>query len=175
MHDILANDHEQHLPTPGAQVQGPSRHRADEGRAWSQLYTAIGRPATAEEVVRQLDADPQSRRDHLALYIRARTTLRERRLAQARSQRIGAFARHALALVVMGPFRLLRGALGSGARVAVDALPPLRTQRGMPARNASTALHRGPGGATAKDRLLPVGGAAAAADETGSSRAARAA
>ena len=65
-----------------------TRRTAEDDRAWAQLYASVGQASTAEEVVKQLDADAQTRRSHLALYLRAKTTLRERRIADARSQRI---------------------------------------------------------------------------------------
>jgi hypothetical protein len=36
----------------------PNRRTAEEDRAWAQLYASVGQAATAEEVVKQLDADP---------------------------------------------------------------------------------------------------------------------
>ncbi len=57
----------------------PNRRTAEEDRAWAQLYASVGQAATAEEVVKQLDADAPARHCHLALYLRARTTLRERK------------------------------------------------------------------------------------------------
>src|SRR5436309_111251 len=63
-----------------------SRRSVEEDRAWAQLYAAIHQPSAAEEVVKQLDADAQSKRNHLALYIRAKTTLREHKVIEARNQ-----------------------------------------------------------------------------------------
>jgi len=61
---------------PPAQFNpGSNRRTADEDRAWAQLYANVGQAATAEEVVKQLDADAEARRSHLALYLRAKTTL----------------------------------------------------------------------------------------------------
>jgi len=57
----------------------PSHRSAEEDRAWSQLYAAIYQASAAEEVVKQLEADSQSKRNHLALYIRAKATLREQK------------------------------------------------------------------------------------------------
>ena len=48
---------------------GSNRRTADEDRAWAQLYASVGQAATAEEVVKQLDADAEARRSHLALYL----------------------------------------------------------------------------------------------------------
>src|SRR4029453_171078 len=126
MSEALSN--EQHQPQPRQYTAPPNRRYAEEDRAWSQLYAAIGQTSTAEEVVKQLDADPQSKRIHLALYIRAKTTLREQKAADARVERIGAFVRHALDFIVLGPLRLLRAALSLGASVAVEAMPPVRRE-----------------------------------------------
>jgi hypothetical protein len=112
---------------PPAQFKPRSnRCTAEEDRAWAQLYASVGQAATAEEVVKQLDADAEARRSHLALYLRAKTTLRERRVADARHQRIGAFARSVVAIVVVGPFRLLRSMLLTGSDVAVETIAPAR-------------------------------------------------
>jgi hypothetical protein len=104
-----------------------NRLAVEEDRAWALLYASVGRDSTAEEVVRQLDADAQARQSHLALYLRAKTTLREHKAAEARSQRIGAAVqwvlRSAVTLLVIGPIRLLRSVLSSGTDVAVGMLP----------------------------------------------------
>jgi hypothetical protein len=94
------------------QPSGPIAHlvssrSVEEDRAWAGLYAAINQPSTAEEVVKHLDADQQSKRHHLALYIRAKTTLRERRLKVARAQRLAALIRMAVAVLVVAPVRLV--------------------------------------------------------------------
>lgn len=171
MPEALSN--EQHQPEPRRYTPAPNRRYAEEDRAWSQLYAAIGQTSTAEEVVKQLDADLQSKRSHLALYIRAKTTLREQKAADARIERIGAFVRHALDFMVLGPLRLLRAALSLGASVAVEAMPPVRRE---PARARTSALRSDPDFAHAKGRFTSgVDVAGAAAGETGESRSAKAA
>ena len=108
----------------------PNRLAVEEDRAWALLYASVGRACTAEEVVNQLDVDAQARQSHLALYLRARTTLREHMAAEAHKQRIGAFVqsvlRSVVTLLVISPFRLLRSVLSSGTDVAVDRLPSAR-------------------------------------------------
>ena len=110
-----------------------SRLAAEEERAWALLYASVGRACTAEEVVRQLEADAQARQSHLALYLRARTTLREHKAVEARNQRIGAFVqsvlRSVVTLLVVGPFRLLRSVLSSGTDVVVGIPPSARSRR----------------------------------------------
>ena len=171
MSEALSN--EQHQPEPRQYTPAPNRRYAEEDRAWSQLYAAIGQTSTAEEVVKQLDADLQSKRTHLALYIRAKTTLREQKVADARIERTGAFVRHALDFMILGPLRLLRAALSLGASVAVEAMPPVRRE---PAKARTSVLRSDPDFAPAKGRFASgVDVPGAVASEAGESRSAKAA
>ena len=166
---------------PPAQFDpGSNRRTADEDRAWAQLYASVGQAATAEEVVKQLDADAEARRSHLALYLRAKTTLRERRVADVRNQRIASFvmtfARSVVAIVanlVMGPFRLLRSLLSTGSDVAVEMLPPARRD---PAKARVSTLTRDPEFAKAAERFTATAdGATPIAGQHEESRSAKAA
>ena len=163
---------------PPAQFNpGSNRRTADEDRAWAQLYASVGQAATAEEVVKQLDADAEARRSHLALYLRAKTTLRERRVADVRSQRIAAFvrmfARSAVAIVVVGPFRVLRSLMSTGSDVAVEMLPPARRD---PAKARVSTLTRDPEFAKAAERFTATSdGATPIAGQHEESRSAKAA
>ncbi|MDP1691750.1 MAG: hypothetical protein Q8L49_07340 [Burkholderiaceae bacterium] len=166
---------------PPAQFNPRSNRRtAEEDRAWAQLYASVGQASTAEEVVKQLDADAEARRSHLALYLRAKTTLRERRVADARNQRVGAFVRtfveSVVAIVVVGPlhmFRLLRSLLSTGSAVAVEMLPPARRD---PAKVRVSALTRDPEFAKAAERFTATAdGATPIAGQHEESRGAKAA
>ena len=166
---------------PPAQFNpGSNRRTADEDRAWAQLYASVGQAATAEEVVRQLDADAEARRSHLALYLRAKTTLREHRAADARNQRIGASVRTVMRSVaalltnlVMGPFRLLRSLLSTGSDVVVEMLPPARRE---PAKIRVSTLTRDPEFAKAAERFTATAdGATPIAGQHEESRGAKAA
>jgi hypothetical protein len=162
---------------PPAQFNpGSNRRTADEDRAWAQLYASVGQAATAEEVVKQLDADAEARRSHLALYLRAKTTLRERRVADARNRRIGAFVRSVAAIVVAGPLhmlRLLRSLLSTGSDVAMEMLPPARRD---PAKVRVNALTRDPEFAKAAERFTATAdGATPNAGQHEESRGAKAA
>ena len=163
---------------PPAQFNpGSNRRTADEDRAWAQLYASVGQAATAEEVVKQLDADAEARRSHLALYLRAKTTLRERRVADTRNQRIAAFvrtfARSVVAIVVVGPFRLLRSLLSTGSDVAVEMLPPARRD---PAMARVSTFTRDPEFAKAAERFTATAdGAPPIAGQHEESRGAKAA
>ena len=159
---------------PPAQFNpGSNRRTADEDRAWAQLYASVGQAPTAEEVVKQLDADAEARRSHLALYLRAKTTLRERRVADVRNQRIGAFVRSTVTLLVIGPFRLLRSVLSSSTHAAVEVLPPVRRD---PAKGRVSTLTRDPEFAKAAERFTATAdGATPIAGQHEESRGAKAA
>ena len=136
---------------------GSNRRAAEEDRAWAQLYASVAQACTAEEVVKQLDTDIEAKHSHLALYVRAKTTLRERRVADTRNQRIAAFvrtfARSVVAIVVVGPLhmlRLLRSLLSTSSDVAVEMLPPARRD---PAKVRVSALTRDPEFAKAAERF----------------------
>ena len=145
----------------------------EEDRAWAQLYASVGQASTAEEVVKQLDVDAQARHSHLALYLRAKTTLRERKAVEARNQRIGAFVRSVVTLLVVGPFRLLRSVLSSSTDVAVEMLPPARRD---PAKVRVNALTRDPEFARAAERFAAsAAGVAPTAGQHEESRGAKAA
>ena len=145
----------------------------EEDRAWAQLYASVGQASTAEEVVKQLDVDAQALHSHLALYLRAKTTLRERKAVEARNQRIGAFVRSVVAIVVVGPFRLLRSLLSTGSDVAVEMLPRARRD---PAKARVSTLTRDPEFAKAAERFtVAADGATPIAGQHEESRSAKAA
>lgn len=163
----------ENVQPPAQSNPRPSRRTAEEDRAWARLYAGVGEDATAEEVVKQLDADPQAKHSHLALYLRARTTLRERKAAEVRNQRIGAFVRSVVTVLVIGPLRLLRSLLSSGTDVAVEMLPPARRD---PAKVRVSALTRDPEFARAAERFTASAeGAAPGAGQLEESRGAKAA
>ena len=152
---------------------GSDRRTAEEDRAWAQLYASVGQASTAEEVVKQLDTDTEARRSHLALYLRAKTTLRDRRVADVRNQRIGAFARSVVAIMVVGPFRVLRSLLSTGSDVAVEMLPRARRD---PAKARVSTLTRDPEFAKAAERFTATSdGATPIAGQHEESRSAKAA
>ena len=158
----VVNPRQQSLPTHG---ESSSRSTTEEDRAWSQLYAAIHQPSAAEEVTRQLDADLQSKRNHLALYIRAKTTLRERKAEEARNQRIASFVRQVLTALVVVPVRALRNVLATSMSIALAMLPPVRRE---PAQVRSKALKSDPNYARAKVKFASSAeGTAGVADTAG--------
>lgn len=168
MSETPANGH-----SPAPLNPKPNRRSVEEDRAWAQLYASVGQAATAEEVVRQLDADIQARHDHVALYLRAKTTLRERKVIEARHQRIAAFVRSVVALVVIGPLRLLRSLLSFVRQVALEMLPPARRD---PAKVRVRSLTGDPEFTRAAERFAASAeGAAQTAAQPEASRGAKAA
>ncbi len=146
----------------------------DEERAWTKVYDAVDRePATAWEVVKQLESDPQIKQDRLALLILAKQTVRRHEVEEDRRQRTAAFIRHAIAAAFTGPFRLIRDAFSSGANLAVEvAVPPSKK---APAGSRALALQREPDFAVPKSRFknsTPAAASEAAADRSRLAKAA---
>lgn len=97
---------------------------AEEARAWVGFYRRAGAdPEIAAEVLAQLEADPEMKRAHLALYLRCRESLRRDQARQARNQRIGQFIRWLGHAVLIQPLAGLRRSLRHGADIAVACLP----------------------------------------------------
>jgi uncharacterized protein YeaO (DUF488 family) len=107
---------------------------SEEERAWVSFYRRVRTDvAIATEVLAQLEADPESRRAHLALYLCCRESLRVHKARQARNKRFGQFVRLACRRLIVEPARdrprtrHRAGAPageGSGIRVVRDRLWP---------------------------------------------------
>lgn len=96
----------------------------EEERAWVSFYQRVGRdPAIALEVLAQLDADAEMKREHLALYLCCRESLRLHEARDARNQRIGRFVRWILGSLFVRLPLALRRTFGRGGDVAVACLP----------------------------------------------------
>lgn len=96
----------------------------EEERAWVSFYQRVGRdPAIAVEVLAQLDADAEMKREHLALYLCCRESLRLHEARDARNQRIGRSVRWILGGLFVRLPLALRRAFGRGGDVAVACLP----------------------------------------------------
>lgn len=95
----------------------------EEDKAWIGFYRCSGDPAVAAELIQHLDADPDLKRAHPALYLRCRQTVRRHQERQARAKRIGQFVRLAIGIAVAAPLRALRRALHLGRDIAVECLP----------------------------------------------------
>ena len=68
----------------------------EEERVWVGFYRRVGNPAIAAEVIQHLDADPDQKRIHPALYLRCKESLRNKKARQARTKRIRSFMRRIL-------------------------------------------------------------------------------
>lgn len=96
----------------------------EEERAWIGFYRRAGHDvALATEVLAQLDADPEMKRSHLALYLSCRESLRTHAEREQRNTRIGLSVRWLLrGLFVAMPAAIGRRLKRSG-EVAVACLP----------------------------------------------------
>lgn len=96
----------------------------EEERAWVSFYRRAGNdPAIAAEVLAQLDADAETKREHLALYLCCRESLRRQQARDERNQRIGRFVRWLLGGLLVRFPTATRRALGRGGDLAVACLP----------------------------------------------------
>lgn len=96
----------------------------EEERAWVSFYRRAGKdPEIAAEVLSQLDADAEMKREHLALYLCCRESLRLQRARDERNQRIGGFVRWLLGGLFVRFPRATRRAFGHGGAMAVACLP----------------------------------------------------
>jgi len=104
----------------------------EEEKAWVTFYRRVGHDATiAAEVLSQLDADPEMKRSHLALYLCCKESQRSHKARQARNKRVGQFVRWlCLGLFVRAP-RALRRELRQGADLAVEFLPETAREPAM--------------------------------------------
>jgi hypothetical protein len=97
---------------------------AEEDRAWVSFYQRARKdPAIAEEVLAQLDTDAEMKRQHLALYLCCRESLRLNQARQARNQRIGRFVRWMFGGVFIRLPATLRRGFGHGGDMALACLP----------------------------------------------------
>jgi hypothetical protein len=114
----------------------------EEERAWVSFYRRAGKdPAIAAEVLAQLDADAEMKREHLALYLCCRESLRLHQAREARNQRFGQFVRWLFSgLFVRFPANARR-AFGRGSDLAAACLPEVN---GEPATIQVQRLSKSP-------------------------------
>ena len=79
--------------------------------------------AIATEVLAQLEADPKSKRAHLALYLCCKESLRMNKVRNARNKRFGLFVRWLCHGAFIVPLQGLRRGLLTGGDIAVECLP----------------------------------------------------
>ena len=105
----------------------------EEDRAWVSFYRRAGHNVTiATEVLAQLDADPERKRAHLALYLRCKESLRMHKARQARNKRIGQFVRWWCHGLFVKPAQALGRSLRRGGDLAVECLPETVKEPAMP-------------------------------------------
>ena len=101
----------------------------EEERAWVTFYRRVGHDVTiAAEVLTQLEADPEMKRTHLALYLCCKESLRSHKARQARNKRIGQFVRWLCSGLFTAPARLLR----RGGDMALECLPETAKEPAAP-------------------------------------------
>jgi hypothetical protein len=130
--------------------------QAEEERAWVAFYQRAGRhPEIAAEVLTQLDLDPEMKREHLALYLCCRETLRLQAARSHRDQRIGAAVRWILGGVFqrlpesigrmfsrVGDVAMASIPLQPHPRQAEPAIAKVRRLTGDPAMRAARAAYK---------------------------------
>ena len=107
------------------------RYRAveiEEMRAWVRFYRQAGDPAMAAEILALLDTDGVARREHMALYLLCRESLRAHQARTERNRRVGHFVRLACATLFVAPVRALRRAMSRSAGLVVECLPETRVE-----------------------------------------------
>lgn len=105
----------------------------EEERTWVTFYRRVGHDvALAGEVLSQLEADPEMKRDHLALYLCCKESLRNHKGRLARNKRVGQFVRWLCHGLFVTPALALRRALHRGGDLAVECLPTATREPAVP-------------------------------------------
>jgi hypothetical protein len=96
----------------------------EEYKAWLYFYQRVASDdQLAAEVLGQLEQDPLLKRDHFALYVRCKQSIRVHKARHRRNERIGEGVRALCHLVLVAPFKWLRNAGHHGGDIAVECLP----------------------------------------------------
>src|ERR1700674_2891252 len=99
-----------------------------EERAWISFYNRIADSAAAEEVIQYLDANPDEKHQHPALYLRAKESVRRNEQRLRRAQRIGSFVQSVVGVVVIGPASFVADVLRAGRQIGLECLPEATDQ-----------------------------------------------
>ena len=137
----------------------------EEERAWVSFYRRAGKdPAIAAEVLAQFDADVEMKREHLALYLCCRESIRLHQAREARHQRIGRFVQWLFGGLFVRAPKATGRALGQARDLAMACLPDgnvepaaaqVRKLSKDPKVRASRAAYKTPS-ATAATAAAPV-------------------
>ena len=110
---------------------------SEEERAWVGFYQRVGRnPAIAGEVLAQLESDPEMKRNHLALYLCCKESLRQHKARQARNKRIAQFVRWLCIKLFLRPLHSLQKMCSQSSDLVVECLPEVGKNP------ATTQVHR---------------------------------
>lgn len=105
----------------------------EEERAWITFYRRVGHDLTsATEVLAQLEADPEMKRAHLALYLCCKQSLRVHKARQARNKRVGQFVRWLCRGLFIVPAQAVGRSLRLGGDLAVECLPETAREPAAP-------------------------------------------
>jgi hypothetical protein len=105
----------------------------EEARAWVGFYRRVGSdPTVAAEVMAQLEADPEMKRTHLALYLCCKQSLRTHKVNVARNKRIAQFVRWMAHGLVIVPAQALSKAMRQGRDIAVECMPEVVKEPAQP-------------------------------------------
>lgn len=100
----------------------------EEERAWVNFYRRVGDPDIAVEVMHQLEADPEMKRAHLALYMQCKETLRKHLARQARDKRIGQAVRSLCVALFVRPLGWIGLSWSRALHTAEACLPEERKE-----------------------------------------------
>ena len=92
----------------------------EEESVWVGFYRRVRDPAIAAEVIKHLDADADQKRNHPALYLRCKESLRRKKARQARTKRIRSFMRRILGSLLGHSESNPRPQLRHSARIVVE-------------------------------------------------------
>lgn len=106
--------------------------KSTEERAWEALYRTVGDCATALELVKHFDADPDTRRCHLALYLRCRQTIRAAHVRTVRNRRIAAIVHLVVRAVLVVPLTRLWRTYQSGTDLTIEIIAQSPTTLSKP-------------------------------------------
>ena len=105
----------------------------EEERAWVSFYRHVAHDVTsATEVLAQLEADPEMKRAHLALYLCCKQSLRVHKARQARNKRVGQFVRWLCRGLFIVPAQAVGRSLRLGGDLAVECLPETTREPAAP-------------------------------------------
>ena len=98
----------------------------EEERAWVGFYRRVrSDPSIAAEVMGQLEADPDSKRTHLALYLCCKESLRLAKARHARNKQFGRFVRWCCHGLFVAPIHSIRNAWHASGELAAACLPEM--------------------------------------------------